>query len=755
MRIPLLRHTLNRRVASITVALALAIPFAATAPVQAASDDPLVADCNPVEVVFARGSGQKARQNEAIVFFKEVKAHIGDVPFTQYELGSSTINGSKYPAVAVEGNDHGVSWFEGVKNAGGAKFSSGNGNDYGDSVDEGAAELVSYLRTRAKLCKSTLFVLGGYSQGAQVVGEAYESAKISDKIRERIIYNALFGDPKLRLPEGLNQPGRGHSSYCAGSEELASEWRYNVPKCDVYKGSLGARKPYLPEKWQDRTGLWCHNVDFVCGTSKIPWVYPGHMTYGEDGGAMYEAAREIAMRLKAALPAATAAKISDEAHDVQKPGTAGLDVVFLIDSTGSMDDRIEGAKVFASNFAATIKKQRGRVALVEFRDTYSTPAKILAPLDTDLKKFQRKLFEIKTQGAGNPELIEGQLHGLMKAFDGLEWRDGATKAAVILTDAGFKDPDGTDGSTLATVAARALEIDPVNVFAVVPTSIMPAYESLATLTTGGVIPDDSDSSVALAAALTRIEQRPVALIRHPEYFVDVNGSIRFDVSASYAIDSEIVSYDWDFDGDGTYELLDATSVESHVYPQPFDGVMQMRVTDSDGIWSNISAFVHVGTSPDDLETDAPRNVEATPTGVPGELSLSWDPAESPVGVPVDRWVVSSDGIPAGVVDKDVFSATLTDVERDDVLELRIAGMAEDGSIGQATTITLDATDGASGGDNAEDEAGKPADGESQTIGAIILPYVIGLGLLLLVALIIVVTVIIRRIRRKRSADAMR
>ncbi len=52
------------------------------------------------------------------------------------------------------------------------------------------------------------------------------------------------------------------------------------------------------------------------------------------------------------------------------------------------------------------------------------------------------------------------MHALTTTFNGLTWRPGATKAAIVLTDADYHDPDLVDGSTSASVAKRSLEIDP-------------------------------------------------------------------------------------------------------------------------------------------------------------------------------------------------------------------------------------------------------------------------------------------------------
>lgn len=436
-------------------------------------------------------------------------------------------------------------------------------------------------------------MLGGYSQGAQVVGETYVE-KLSDSLRGRIACQALFGDPKLWLPEGDGLvPPR-----CIGLGGTSS-WRFDVPDCGVGRGSLDSRIPYLPEGFISTTGLSCATHDFVCGSSSLPWDAEGHGTYANEGSSIDKAAVEIAKRLK---PLLNADGINDTVT-MPGAGTAGLDVVFLIDSTGSMGWQIESAKAFAADMADSIKASRGRVALIEYKDAGDVfTARILSGLQEDTTEFNTQLATVYASGGGDTP--EAALHALMTTLNGLEWRNGATKAAVLLTDAGYHDPDRVDGSTLVGVAQRALEIDPVNVYPVVPSYMTGFYEPLAQATTGQVIVNEGDTKAALTTALTRLQARPVALLAHPAYWAPVGQEITFDASTSYSPGSTIVKYDWDFNGDGTYEETGTTPVSRRAYAAAADVFMQVLMTDANGLVSNASAAVHIGSGP---ATDSRRH----------------------------------------------------------------------------------------------------------------------------------------------------
>lgn len=495
----------------------------------------------------------------------------------------------------------------------------------------------------------------------------------------RVVYQALFGDPRLWLPEGDGiVPPR-----CIGFSEQ-SEWRFDVPDCGVGRGSLGARNPYLPASFSSTTGLSCATHDYVCGSSPYPWDTEGHGTYDDRGQSIDRAAVEIAKRLKPLLPAGTV----NDAVTLPGAGTSGLDVVFLIDSTGSMWSQIEATKAFAAKMADTIKVNRGRVALVEYKDAGDEfTARILSGFQEETTEFTMQLSTIYADGGGDRP--EAALHALMTAFNGLEWRDGATKAAVVLTDADYHDPDLVDGSTLASVAKRALEIDPVNVYPVVPSYFSSFYSSLAQATTGQVIVDGGDTKAALTTALTRLQERPVALLQNRAYWGPVGQEFTFDASPSYSPNSSIVKHDWDCDGDGTYEESGTAPVAKHTYPVNSDGLMQVRMTDANGLVANASAAVHVGSGPRDGLPAAPTDVKAVATSTTGSTStiqVTWESSDPRVGI----WGLTVDGIPAGAVDVAARTATITDVDRGKDVEIGVVGFTADHAMGTPGAVTLPA-----------------------------------------------------------------
>ena len=67
----------------------------------------------------------------------------------------------------------------------------------------------------------------------------------------------------------------------------------------------------------------------------------------------------------------------------------------------------------------------------------------------------------------------------------LNWKIGANKSLVVLTDADYHNPD-RDGITEADVVTLSKSIDPVNFYILTTPEMASSYTSLATQTNGGV-----------------------------------------------------------------------------------------------------------------------------------------------------------------------------------------------------------------------------------------------------------------------------
>lgn len=624
--------------------------------------------CRPVETIFARGSGQAHADVDARRFFDQIKERFGESATPhEYELGTETYDGAQYEAVKVNNE----AWLNGA----GAFVSAGSLFTYGGSVNGGVKELKKYLTERVAKCGDVRIAIGGYSQGAQVARTA--ANEVPADVKDNIDYVALFGDPKLLLPEGIGPLPPA----CLG---IHSPYRVDVPGCKTYQGSLMGSIPYVSLDMAGKTGLWCNARDIICGSSVPIQGLETHEQYSGDGGPIDTAARIIAERIKPKLPAPVAEFVNTER--VFKTGSAGLDTVFVIDTTGSMSGRIAQAKEFARQSAAKIKENKGRVALVAYRDVGDTyTAKIMSGLQSDQADFLSKLDGLVADGGGDaPEAL---LHALKTGFDGLEWKNGATKAAVILTDTTFHDPDKVDGSTSDSIVKRSLEIDPVNVYPVIPSGLGSHYAALADRTAGQVIVDSGNTVDALTTALTKIINRPVALLKGTEYRAEPGQSIHFDASDSYVLDATITGYDWDFNGDGIFDRHTTAPTTDYAYADRFDGPMQVRVSADNSTIGSASVPVKVGPLSEVAfkVPTAPSNVKITPNSTnPTTATLSWESSDANVA----KWVVTVNELPVGTVSAARKSLEIRDLDRAQDIVFTVAGVTADGTVGEPAKVTL-------------------------------------------------------------------
>lgn len=123
---------------------------------------------------------------------------------------------------------------------------------------------------------------------------------------------------------------------------------------------------------------------------------------------------------------------------VERPRQTQLDLLFLLDATGSMSDEIEKLKVsmasIADEIAALPEAPDVRFALVAYRD--QGDQYVVRPFDftTRLGAFQRELARVYAAGGGDtPEDVNSALH---TAVHEMSWRPEETvRLAVLVGDA--------------------------------------------------------------------------------------------------------------------------------------------------------------------------------------------------------------------------------------------------------------------------------------------------------------------------------
>lgn len=450
--------------------------------------------CSDVKVIWVNGSGAvidgtdnnyndfKMAVTDEIKYLK--KSDGTNIDFSFYELGTEEHGGYKYPAIGI-----GTESLKNMVTSLGAFVSGGNGYDYGESVMSGGKEMAAYISEESEKCPNMKFVIGGLSQGAEVISTALNNLN-----SEKILYVATFGDPKLFLPEGKNAK---KSVACKGRN--LSNYREYVPDCWVYEGILGGNVSYAINNFANKLGAFCNHFDAVC-TSRVNFLnlsesLDPHGSYGNSFNKdhIYEmAARIIAEKIDSFY---TGREIPEKIQ--------AENIAILLDTTGSMTDYWTEAleKVLAITDKAFERK--AQVALFQYKDTktpkgfgkdYFDP-EMICGFDGDInhvctkEKIEYALNNLKVEGGGS-DFYESVLAASWHMMNTLNWTERAIKSAVVVTDDGFHPMENFYGLDLdlPLIVNRSFEIDPVNFYSVIPENrtFETQYRELAFETNGDV-----------------------------------------------------------------------------------------------------------------------------------------------------------------------------------------------------------------------------------------------------------------------------
>jgi hypothetical protein len=111
----------------------------------------------------------------------------------------------------------------------------------GAGLRHAAAGLDDFLRARARHCPGERVILAGYSDGAQVVGDALQSMALSAPVRRGLEAAVLLADPEFNPADTTTTAGTFRSNY-GGSP----------------------RRPAFPVALADRIRSYCRRHDVVC-----------------------------------------------------------------------------------------------------------------------------------------------------------------------------------------------------------------------------------------------------------------------------------------------------------------------------------------------------------------------------------------------------------------------------------------------------------------------------------------------------------
>lgn len=290
--------------------------------------------------------------------------------------------------------------------------------------------------------------------------------------------------------------------------------------------------------------------------------------------------------------------------------SSNIDLAFVVDTTGSMGADIDAVKASMNAILDSLEASTAsyRVAVIDYRDYADRtgfegdyPSQLVLDFSTDPVAIRNAINGLTLGfGGDTPETIWS---GLFESFR-LDWRPGVKKLALQFGDAPALNPEPVSGYTTASVIAASLAIDPVAIYAI-DTGAAGTEIREAAVATGGqvlVAPTPTQLVDQIQAVISTAAQSPYAWIG-TGYAGRTGDAIALSGAGSFDPDGTIVSWEWDLDGDGTYETTSPGSELVYTYDADYSGLVAMRVTDDEGNIGIATAPIDISIDGDSVATD--------------------------------------------------------------------------------------------------------------------------------------------------------
>ena len=378
----------------------------------------LAKPCPNVLVIGARGSGEEdgkggiPRGSATLGMGPEVygfASHLATIVASKNK-GTVAVLNDPYPAIPV------------------SKYVKGD-PDLLQSVDQGVTNTRVLVHATVAVCgTATKIVLAGYSQGAMVAHDGADFVTAAD--RPSVAALVLIANP----------------AYSATDHGVL------VGTAADKNGIIGPDSP--PTYLKNAIVSVCDKGDAVCQNDPLDLLAGGGLVHTNDYKDPV---------LQAATAAVVYTKLFPEATS-PGGGSTALDLVFAIDTTGSMSPYIASAVSSAQSVLDALRA-RGvdfRIGVVDYKDADNCgdyDAATDLPFSTDAGAIQAALTSLQGKVSGGCDTPEDVLSGVDRAIS-FPWRNGVKKVVIQMGDAPGKDPESHSGLTLAKVAAHALAVDP-------------------------------------------------------------------------------------------------------------------------------------------------------------------------------------------------------------------------------------------------------------------------------------------------------
>lgn len=313
------------------------------------------------------------------------------------------------------------------------------------------------------------------------------------------------------------------------------------------------------------------------------------------------------------------------------------DVVFVVDATSSMRDKWQQTVTSIYTTMLNSFPSNTRYALVTYQDhpegggaAGNYPSRVDQEFTENPGDVLEALGKVELAPAGDP--AESVYSGIFAGLS-LNWRKDASKVMLVLGDGPAKDPEPVTGLTwqalrLGSYAVSNTQVSPVGD----PVTIGEGLAHLAEATGGKAIPNSTAGKTPedVANDVTKDSaDKPFAWLQGP-YVAKVGTEVRLDAQASHSPNGGVEKYEWDFDGDGTFDETTTFNTVIHRYDKEVSGHVMVRVTDAKGKTSVGSAKLDI-TRDGDVIPDAYDNCPDVANPNQQDINGNWigDECEDP------------------------------------------------------------------------------------------------------------------------------